>query len=46
MASLFGLDEDMSTDEMFLFIKAMFDDMTTEVEVGSLVKSIVIKKLV
>lgn len=43
MASLFGFDEKMSTDEIYSFIQAMFDDMPTEVEVGALVKSIVIK---
>lgn len=43
MLSLLGLDQDMSTEEILLFIDAMFNDMPTEVEVGSLVKSIVIK---
>ncbi len=43
MASLFGFDKDLSTDEIYLFIQAMFEEMPMEVEVGSLVKSIVIK---
>lgn len=43
MASLLGLDEDFSTDELYLFIKAMFDDMPMNVKTGSLIKSIVVK---
>ncbi|MBI9108586.1 MAG: hypothetical protein JEZ04_17715 [Spirochaetales bacterium] len=42
MASLLGLDSDFSTDEIYLFIRALFDDMPTDVETGSLVKSIVV----
>ncbi len=42
MAKMLGFDEDFSTEEMYLFISAMFDGMPLEVEVGILVKSIVI----
>jgi|GEM_PF-3311899 len=42
MASLLGLDADFTTDEMFQFIRALFDDMPNDVETGALVKSIVI----
>ena len=42
MASLLGLDADFSTDEMFQFIQALFDNMPSDVETGALVKSIVV----
>ncbi len=44
MASLFGFDKDFSTDEMYQFIQAMFSDMPEKIEIGSLVKSIIIAK--
>jgi hypothetical protein len=42
LASLLGLDADFSTDEMYQFVQAVIAGMPMDVEIGSIVKSIVI----